>query len=569
MQPEDSLAYEVDDRPPVAVSLGVGLQGVVLSLGLTVMCVAFIADSGHVPRGWLPWAMFAALVVNGIVGAVQASRFGTGAMLVSGGAPIFLVVSASALAQGGPGLLACLVVAASLFQFAIAAWLPALRRIVTPVVSGTMIMLIAVGVMPVAVEGLGHVPAGASAFAGWAGGMATLAVAGAMALRAAGGWRLWSPVAGILAGWAVMAALGAYDARRVSEAPWVGFPAPVLPELGAIPWPAFWSLLPLFLIVSLSVAIKCTGAGIVMQRASTNRRRAADFRSVQRTVRGNALGSALAGAAGVPPVMPYEAISMSLAKFTGVAARRTGYYAAAFTAALAFLPKLTALLVTIPAPVLGAYMLMVMGMLMVEGMKTVVHDGLDARKGLVVALALSLGVGLETRSMFADALGESWGALLDNGITVGVLAAIAMTTFMEATGPRRRRLRVDLAASSLRRLDEFLSAVAADRGWTVESGDRLRSVGEEALESLLRDGGRGERRLTVIARPGRAEVELEFLAGLRELNVEDEVLHLGDVPEAPDLDETSLRLLRHRATSVRHRKYHGVDVVSVTVEGLR
>ena len=432
-----------------------------------------------------------------------------------------------------------------------------------------MIILIAVGVFPVGVESLGDVPAGAPAFAGWAGGFATLAVAIGMGLRATGGWRLWSPVAGILAGWAVMAALGACDTQRVSEASWAGIPAPVLPALGTIPWPAFWSLLPMFLIVSLSVAIKCTGAGIVMQRVSTNSPRVADFRLVQRTVRGNALGSMLCGAAGVPPIFPYDAISMSLAQFTGVAARRTGYYAAAITAALAFLPKLTALLLTIPAPVLGAYLLMVMGMLMVEGMKTVVQDGLDARKGLIVAVALSLGVGLETRSMFADVGGGPWSALLDNGITVGVLAAIAMTTFMEVTSSRRRRLRVDLAAGSLRQLDEFLLAVAADRGWTGESGDRLRFVGEEALESLLRDSGGGDRRLTVIARPGRGEVELEFLAGLSELNVEDEVSHLGDAPEIPDLDETSLRLLRHYATSVRHRKYHGVDVVSVTVEGLR
>ena len=116
MRLDDRLTYEVDDRPPVAVSLSVGLQGAVLGLALTVMCVTFIADSGYVPRDWLVWAGFAALIVNGITGAVQASRFGAGTMLISGGAPIFLVVSATALAQGGPGLLACLVVAASLFH---------------------------------------------------------------------------------------------------------------------------------------------------------------------------------------------------------------------------------------------------------------------------------------------------------------------------------------------------------------------------------------------------------------------------------------------------------------------
>ena len=569
MKLDDGVIYEADDRPPVPVSLGVGFQGVVLGLAPTVMCAVVIADSGYLPDGWLAWAVFAALIVNGIVGALQASRLGAGAMLVSGAAPNFLAVSVTALAQGGPGLLASLMVAAALFQFAIASWLPRLRRIVTPVVSGTMIMLIAVAVFPIAVESMGDAPEGAPRLAGPAAGLVTLAVAIGMGLRATGRWRLWSPVVGILAGCVVMAVLGAYDTDRVREAPWAGVPAPVLPDVDLIPGPAFWSLLPMFLVVSLAVAIMSTGTGIVMQHVSTNSPRVADFRVVQRTVRGNALGSLLCGAAGVQPTIPYGAISMSLANLTGVAARRTGYYAAAITAALAFLPKLTALLLTIPAPVLGAYLLMIMGMLMVEGMKMVVQDGLDARKGLIVAVALSLGVGLETRAVFADIVSGPWGALLDNGITVGALAAIAMTAFIELTSPRRRRLRVDLAAGSLAQLDDFLRTLAADRGWAGESCDRLRFVGEEALQSLLRDSPGDDRRLTVIARPGTREVDLEFLAVLSELNVEDEISYLGETAEIPDLDETSLRLLRHYATSVRHRKYHGVDVVGVRVEALR
>ncbi len=569
MKPHGALLYEADDRPPRSVSLGVGLQGAALGLAQTVMCLIVIANTGHLPDGWLAWAVFAALIVSGIVGALQASRFGAGAMLLSGAAASFLAISVTALERGGPGVFASLVVAASLFQFAIASWLPRLRRIVTPVVSGTMTMLIAVAVFPVAVESIAAAPPGASRLAAPAAGLATLAVAVGMGLRAAGRWRLWSPVVGILAGCAVMAAFGAYDAERALEAPWAGVPAPALPDVDPVPGPAFWSLLPMFLVVSLAEAIKATGAGIVMQRVSTNRPRAADYRVVQRTVRGNALGSLLCGAAGVPPTSTYDAISVSLANLTGVAARRTGYCAAAITAALAFLPKLTALLLTIPAAVLGAYLLMIMGMLMVEGMKTVVQDGLDARKGLIVAVALALGVGLETRPVFADIASGPWGALLDNGITVGALAAIAMTTFIELTSPRRRRLRVDLAEDSLARLDDFLRDLAADRGWTAESCDRLRFVGEEAFQSLLRDDAAGGRSLTVVARPRPGAVELEFLAALSEVNVEDEIAYLGEAAETPDLHETSLRLLRHYATSVRHRKYHGVDVVGVRVEDLR
>ena len=73
----------------------------------------------------------------------------------------------------------------------------------------------------------------------------------------------------------------------------------------------------------------------------------------------------------------------------------------------------------------------------------------------------------------------------------------------------------------------------------------------------------------MVARPGAGEVELEFLAALSEVNVEDKIAYLSEAADTLDLNETSLRLLRHYATSVRHRKYHAVDIVGVRVEGLR
>ena len=37
----------------------------------------------------------------------------------------------------------------------------------------------------------------------------------------------------------------------------------------------------------------------------------------------------------------------------------------------------------------------------------------------------------------------------------------------------------------------------------------------------------------------------------------------------PDEREISFRLLRHYASLVRHQKYHGLDIVTVQVEGAR
>ena len=52
-------------------------------------------------------------------------------------------------------------------------------------------------------------------------------------------------------------------------------------------------------------------------------------------------------------------------------------------------------------------------------------------------------------------------------------------------------------------------------------------------------------------------------------NIEDKLAYMGETPEIQDGREISFRLLRHYASSVRHQKYHGVDIVTVRVEGAR
>ena len=50
-------------------------------------------------------------------------------------------------------------------------------------------------------------------------------------------------------------------------------------------------------------------------------------------------------------------------------------------------------------------------------------------------------------------------------------------------------------------------------------------------------------------------------------NLEDRLAYMGEAPEISDGREISFRLLRHYASSVRHQKYHGVDIVTVRVDG--
>ena len=576
MAVNESILYEPDERCPPSLSVIVGFQSVMLTLAQTILYVSIIAQESGQDDGYLAWAVFSVMVICGVTTALQAQRlgrFGAGHALTTGAAPDFLAVSILALTAGGPAMLGALLVVSALVQFTLAAWLPLLRRFITPVISGTVLILIAVTVIPIAVSRLEDVPEGTPLAAGPCAAAVTLAVAVMLGLRASGKWRLWAPLIGVAAGCAVAAMLGMYDVQRLIDAPWVGVPDPALPgfelNLGA----EFWALLPMFLVVTLAITIRTVGSAVIIQRVSRRSPRVTDFRLVQGAVNAGGVGTLLAGIAGTLPPAFFVAINVSLINFTGVAARSVGYAVCGILVALALFSKVSALLLSIPGPVMGALVVAVMGLLIVEGMRAIVQDGLDHRKALVVGVALSVGVGLHNTDIFTNMLGSTWGALLGNGMTVGTVAAILMNLFLELTSLRRRRLEVRLDASALPRIDEFLREIAARVRWNDASSDRLRLVGEEALSSLLNedeDGAEAQaRRLIVMARPSGERVELEFLAVLEEENLQDRLAYLSEQGDVAEEHEISLRLLRHYAASVSHRKYHGLDIVTVEVEGSR
>ena len=197
--------------------------------------MARIADQ---PDGYISWAVFAALLVSGITTIIQAVRLwriGAGHVLMMGTSGAFIAVCVAALVQGGPALMASLIVLSSLFQFLMAARLSLLRRIFTPVVTGTVIMLIAATVMPIVFDMLDDVPEGTATAAAPVAALVTIVVVAALVLRGPPSLRLWSPLIGIVLGCAVAAPFGMYDVQTVLDAPWVGVPFGSWPGLEFTP----------------------------------------------------------------------------------------------------------------------------------------------------------------------------------------------------------------------------------------------------------------------------------------------------------------------------------------------
>ena len=569
----ERVRYEPDEPCSILTAAITGFQLAVVMIALLVVPVVIVVRTADQPESYLTWTVFASLAICGIATIFQSlrlGRIGTGHTLVIATSEPAIAICITALMEGGPAMMSSLIVLSSILKFVVAFRLSLLRRFITPVVSGTVLMLIAATVILAVFGTLTDVPEGSpSAAAPLASGV-TLAVVALLLLRVPRAWQIWAPIIGIVFGCAIGLPFGLYDLDIVMDSHWIGVPENAWPGLDLTPDTKFWALLPAFLVITMITSFKAVADVAAIQRVSRRQPLASDFRLVQGGLTVNGFSNLVTGLAGTLPTMTASP-SVAMVRLTGVASRSVGVWAGGIFLLLAFLPKFTAVLLAIPAPVAAAYIMVVMGLVFVEGVQTVTEDGMDPRKAVVIAVSFWVGMGFQNEAIFADLLSGTWEAVLSNSVTSGGFAAALMIGFVELTTARRRRLEVDLDFAAMPEVDLFLQRFAEKRGWNRETTERVRAVGEETLAIMAQyeaeDASGKERRLIISAQVDDSEMELEFLSAAYDVdNLEDRLAYMSEQPEILDEQEVSFRLLRHYASSVRHQKFHDMDVITARVQ---
>ena len=316
-----------------------------------------------------------------------------------------------------------------------------------------------------------------------------------------------------------------------------------------------------------------------MQRASSREPRAIDFRRVQGALAGTGIGNLLSGiAGGVPLVINPGAVPFT--QTTGVASRQIAYVIGVVFILVAFLPKASGLLSTIPGPVMAGYLLIVVGTLFVEGARTVIQNEQNRSRLLVAGISFWIGASFQFTLFNLPDLGPVVGALLKSAVTTGGVSAVLMIIFLELTAYRRMRFQAKLDIDSLPELTQFIIRFAERRRWGDAMKDRLSAVAEETLLTLApldleaelneeeeEDPDVIPRQLVVVASSDGPIAELEFIGGGgADENLEDRIRQMQDHEEETPIDtEISLRLLRRYASSVRHQQFRDTDIITVRV----
>ena len=536
-----------------------------------------VAQASGLGDWYINWMVFASLVVVGISTLIQARRIGPlggGVVLPMFTAAFAIPFCITAVVDGGPATLTTLVIISAVIQLAVSKWLFLLRRIVTPIVGGTVMMILSITLASVVFKLLDDATA-AEPVGGSLTAFVTLVIVAALALRRSALLRLWGPLIGIVGGCIAAALFGIYDVNRIVEAPWIGLPSE-WPGIGFEFGVAFWTLLPSYLFLGVIISIQTNGTTIVAQNVSYRGDRAVDFRGIQGALAGTGVSNLLAGFLGTVPngINPAGSAFMQT---VGVASRHIGYAIGLIFIALAFVPKASGLLSTIPGPVMTGYLVLITGTLFVDGARTVIQSEPNREKVIVAGMCFWIGAAFQFGLFNVPDLNPVLNGLFKSGITTGGFAAVAMILYLELTNPRRMRFRSKLDIDSLPELNEFIANFANTRRWSDEMRDKLMAVAEETLLTLSPldlemtldepDEPEEERTLVVIASSEGDVAELEFIGGEGGQNIEDRVRQLQDFEDESIIEnELSLQLLQNYASSVRHQQFRGTDIITVNVE---
>lgn len=276
-----------------------------------------------------------------------------------------------------------------------------LVRVLPPLVTGPVIMVIGLALAPIAIQMASEAGEGYSAGTAIAVSSAALLATMLSAILGRGFLRLVPILMGIAVGYAVSLPLGLVDFSPLGEAPWLTVPSFTLPEFSL---PAILFILP----VAIAPAIEHVG-DIVAISSVTGRDYLRDP-GIHRTLLGDGLATTLAAFLGGPPNTTYSEVTGAVA-LTRAFNPAIMTWAAIIAIILSFTGKLGTLLRTIPVPVMGGILVILFGTIVVIGMNSIVQSGedlLQPRNLILVAVILILGVGglsLEAGSFALEGIG--------------------------------------------------------------------------------------------------------------------------------------------------------------------
>lgn len=293
-----------------------------------------------------------------------------------------------------------------------------------PVVTGSVVTIIGINLMPVAMNYL----AGGEGAKNYGdtknlilGGI-TLLIILILQRFTKGFLKSIAILIGLAIGTALAGIFGMVDIKQVGDAHWFGFPVPF--RFSGFGFDV--SSILVFFIVAVVSLIESTGVYHALSEITGRKLERKDFRKGY-TAEGLAiiLGS-------IFNAFPYTAYSQNvgLVSLSGAKKNNVIYGMVILLLICGCIPKLGALANIIPLPVLGGAMIAMFGMVMAYGVSILGNINFQNQNNLlIIAISVGLGAGISAVPQAFKGLGEQFAWLTQNGIVLGAISAIILNFF--------------------------------------------------------------------------------------------------------------------------------------------
>lgn len=443
--PVTELVYQLHDRPPFPQAIFAALQHL-LAMFVAVITPAFlICHSLHIPTAQTATIISMSLFASGICTFIQIRTFGpigSGLLSIQGTSFNFVgpIIAAGVVFEKSgmdtDSVMATIfgtILCASVAEILLSQVLQYAQKIITPLVSGIVVTLIGLTLIQVGITSIGG---GYSAMGNHTfGSLDNLMLAGIVIAiilllnRCKNNYlRVASIVIAMAVGFAVAYARGMVDMSQLSDQPLIAFPQVMQFGLGFSP-SLFITLVLIFLVTALEAIGDITATSEVSGEPVKG---PVYIRRIKGGVLADGLNSAIAALFNTFPNSTFSQ-NNGIIMLTGVASRYVGYFIAAILVIMGLFPSIAAFVQLIPEPVLGGATLIMFGTIAGAGIRIISRVDIDRRALLIIAVSLSLGLGVTENQQLLQFMPDFVKSLCSSGIATGGIIAIVLNILLPKT----------------------------------------------------------------------------------------------------------------------------------------
>ncbi|AJY16554.1 uracil-xanthine permease [Burkholderia multivorans] len=436
------LVYGPNDRPAPMVAFVAALQHLLAIIVPIVTPGLLICQALGVSSHDTTLIVSMSLVISGIATFVQCKRFGplgAGLLIVQGTSFNFvgpLIAGGSLMVkQGTPvetvmAAIFGVVIAGSFVEMGVSRILPFVKRLITPLVTGIVVLLIGLTLIKVGLVSMGggYGAMAKGTFASAQNLTLSCLVLGTIILlnRVPVVWvRSTALVIALAIGYAAAAFLGRLDFTGMHQAAVFQVPTPLHFGIG-FSWSLFVPMLIIYLVTSLEAIGDVTATSKISKEPVEG---PVWMQRIKGGVLVNGANSLLAGVFNTFPSSVF-AQNNGVIQITGVASRYVGIWIAAMLVVLGLFPVVAGALQAVPEPVLGGAAMVMFGAVAASGINILAGIQLDRRALLIIAVSLALGLGVSQVPDILNSLPHALKNVLESGVATGGICALVMNWFL-------------------------------------------------------------------------------------------------------------------------------------------